>query len=70
MARKLTDLSESDERRRFMEVRKPYRKPVLESYGDIRQITTMPGKTFGAGDGFVLFTEDGDEIGPLKDFSG
>lgn len=53
-----------------MEVRKPYRKPVLESYGDIREITTMPGKTLGVGDGFVLFTEDGTEIGSLKDFSG
>ncbi|MEX1254792.1 MAG: hypothetical protein WEE64_10665 [Dehalococcoidia bacterium] len=39
-----------------MGIRKTYEKPVLLPYGDIRAITTMPkNKTFGAGDGLVVF---------------
>jgi len=39
-----------------MEIRKTYEKPVLKPYGDIRALTTMPlNKSFGAGDGLVLF---------------
>jgi hypothetical protein len=39
-----------------MGIRKEYEKPELKPYGDIRALTTMPRpKTFGLGDGLVLF---------------
>ena len=40
-----------------MGIRKAYEKPVLLPYGDIRALTTMPVKTFGVGDGLVLFED-------------
>jgi hypothetical protein len=39
-----------------MGIRKVYEKPELLPYGDIRALTRMPvNKTFGVGDGLVLF---------------
>jgi hypothetical protein len=39
-----------------MGIRKAYEKPILLPYGDIRALTKMPvNKTFGVGDGLVLF---------------
>ncbi len=38
-----------------MEPRKPYQRPVLQAYGDIRAITAQINKTFGAGDSMVFF---------------
>ncbi len=40
-----------------MEPRKPYQRPVLQAYGDIRTITgtVLPGKKLGSPDGLFLF---------------
>jgi hypothetical protein len=39
-----------------MGIRKTYDRPALLPYGDIRALTNMPkNKTFGVGDGLVLF---------------
>ena len=41
-----------------MGIRKTYEKPALLPYGDIRALTKMPiSKTFGVGDGLVLFED-------------
>ncbi|MHB8376264.1 MAG: hypothetical protein ACYDEB_04840 [Dehalococcoidia bacterium] len=44
--------------------RKPYVRPELESYGDIRKITAGNVKDFGLTDGFILVTNQN-----LKNFS-
>ncbi len=47
--------------------RKPYRRPELESYGDIRRVTASTLKEFGSTDGFIL-VQDGTQSN-LKNFS-
>jgi len=44
-----------------MGFRKPYERPVLQTYGDIRAITgtILPGKKLGSPDGLFLF-QNGD----------
>ncbi len=38
-----------------MGLRKPYRKPALQSYGDVRAVTRVINKDFGPGDTGILF---------------
>lgn len=50
-----------------MGTRKPYEKPVLQSYGDIRAVTAtiLPGKQLGSSD-FVFLTQHGEPV-PICD---
>lgn len=49
-----------------MAYKKPYQRPVLQAYGDIRTITAQQGcKEFGVGDGFWIGTPEN----PIRDCS-